>query len=353
MSLTSAPSTEPILEPELPIVDPHHHLWFHNADSLEVWEQWASPPRTDDPEEAVYSELAVQILPFLRVNNRYLFDELLANLTCGHNFRATVFEESLTMYRASGPDEMRSVGEVEFANGIGAMSASGMFGEVKLALGIIGNIDLSIGAAAKPVIEAHLAAGGERYRGVRCDLPADPGSSDLSAGLELLSEFGLSWNIFVLEPQLKHVIDIARAHPQLPIVLEHAGGPVGIAAYAGQREQRFAVWSEKIRELSRCENVVVQLGGLGIPFTGSPAWMAAPQFSSEQLAAEWKPYIETSIEAFGAERAMFESDFPYTAGVCSYPVLWNAYKRIATGCSQAEKEALFSGTAARVFRLTV
>ena len=73
--------------------------------------------------------------------------------------------------------------------------------------------------------------------------------------------------------------------------------------------------------------------------------------SSEELAAGWRPYIETCIAAFGTERAMFESNFPVDKGSCGYAALWNAFKRIAAGCSAAEKAALFVGTATKFYRL--
>jgi len=95
----------------------------------------------------------------------------------------------------------------------------------------------------------------------------------------------------------------------------------------------------------------VKLGGLAMAFCNFPSFLAEPRAPSTQLAAEWGPYIETCIEAFGPERCMFESNFPVDMGSCSYATLWNAFKVIAKGASAAEKTALFSGTATKVYRL--
>ena len=134
---TAAP--EPIIEPELPIVDPHHHLW-------------------------------------LRGGHRYLLDELLADIDTGHNVVATVFLECHSMYRADGPPELRSLGETEFVAGIAAMSESGNYGNTSVAAGIVGNVDLTLGDRAEPVLLAHIRAGGGRFRGVRhsAGYDADP-----------------------------------------------------------------------------------------------------------------------------------------------------------------------------------
>jgi predicted TIM-barrel fold metal-dependent hydrolase len=99
--------------------------------------------------------------------------------------------------------------------------------------------------------------------------------------------------------------------------------------------------------------VNVKLGGLAMAFCNFPSFLAEPRAPSQQLAEEWRPYVETCIEAFGPERCMFESNFPVDMGSCSYATLWNAFKRIAAGYSADEKTALFSGTASKVYRLAV
>jgi predicted TIM-barrel fold metal-dependent hydrolase len=151
--------------------------------------------------------------------------------------------------------------------------------------------------------------------------------------------------------QLGELIDLPRAFPATPIVLDHVGGAIGIGPYAGKRDEVFAEWKKSIGELARCPNVHVKLGGLGMRLFGFDVHTGATPPSSEQLATLWRPYIETCIEAFGPQRAMFESNFPVDKGGGSYHVFWNAFKRLAQGCSAAEKTALFSGTASKFYRL--
>ena len=170
-------------------------------------------------------------------------------------------------------------------------------------------------------------------------------------GFAQLQPLGLSFDAWLVEPQLPDLISLARAFPDTEIVLDHVGTPLGVGAYAGKREERFGVWRDNIRELAKSPKVSVKLGGLAMPFCGFPSFMSQPPASSQQLATEWAPYIETCIEAFGAERCMFESNFPVDLGSCSYATLWNAFKILAAGASASEKTALFSGTAACVYRL--
>jgi L-fuconolactonase len=343
---------EPILEPALPIIDPHHHLW--------------------DWPVALFTGLPEPVHPFNRVLSRaarYLLPEFLADLNTGHNIRATVFVQCGAMYRADGPEAFRPVGETEFVNGIGAMCASGMYGEVRACAGIVGHADLRLGAAVSDVLEALIRAGGDRFRGVRhsCSYDSDPNvlgplahlpaglyrSQTFREGYAQLHRFGLSFDAWLLEPQLPELIDLARSFADTPVILDHVGTPVGLASYQGRLEERFAIWRENIRELALLPNVSVKLGGLGMPYSNFPSLFQRPPASSAQLAAEWQPYVETVIEAFGAARCMFESNFPVDLGSCTYPTLWNAFKILARGCSADEKTALFSGTARRVYRLNI
>lgn len=344
--------TEAILEPDLPIVDPHHHLW----DRIPTL---AALPM---PEHAFSKVIAA--------HPRYLLDEFLVDLRSGHNIRATVFLECGAMYRASAPDALKCIGETEFVNGIAAMSASGIYGEVRVAAGIVGHANLRLGDQVEDVLRAHIHAGNGRFRGIRHSASYDedtgvlgmmsgrhpPGlyrEATFREGFKWLHKLGLSFDAWLLEPQLPDLIDLAQAFPDTQIVLDHVGTPLGMARYEGKREGRFGEWKENIKKLARSENVTVKLGGLAMPFLGFPSFLAKPPASSEQLAKEWKPYIETCIEAFGPNRCMFESNFPVDSGSCTYPVLWNALKRTAQGYSAAEKTALFSGTAARIYRLAL
>lgn len=341
---------EEILEPGLPIIDPHHHLWDHSRG-----------PEPAGPQHPFMTAIAPA--------RRYLLDELSRDLGSGHNVIATVYVECHAFYRADGPAELRSLGETEFVTGVAAMSASGTYGPLRACAGIVGNVDLTLGEAAAAVLERHVMAGGGRFRGVRnsASYDADPEvlgplagvpeglyrREDFRAGFARLAPLGLSFDAWMLEPQLPDLIDLSRAFPETRIVLDHVGTPLGRGRYAGRREERFEVWRENIRELARSPNVAVKLGGLAMAFCNFPSFLAEPRASSQQLADEWRPYVETCIEAFGAERCMFESNFPVDMGACDYATLWNAFKRLAAGASAEEKAALFAGTAREVYRLEV
>lgn len=344
--------TEDILEPDLPIVDPHHHLWDRTA-AVQAMPQ-----------------LAHGFMDIIRNIPRYLFDDLLKDLRSGHNIRGTIYMECGAMYRAGGPQALRCVGETEFVNGVAAMSASGLYGELRACAGIVGHVDLRLGAEAEDVLRSHIAAGHGRFRGIRHSASYDEDPAVLGhmhgrvpaglyldpafrAGFAQLQRLGLSFDAWLLEPQLPDLIDLARAFPETVIVLDHVGTPLGIGRYAGRREERFEVWAENIRKLADCSNVHVKLGGLPMPFAGFRAAMDGPDETSETLAAQWRPYIETCIEAFGVERCMFESNFPVDRFGASYAALWNAFKRISAGASTVEKAALYSGTAMRVYRVSL
>ncbi len=345
---------EQILEPDLPIVDAHHHLWFRSPAFLEQIKKARGvvPP---------------MLAPTFLRHARYLFDEFMADVKTGHNIRASVFVDARLMYRASGPEAMKSVGEVEFVNGIAAMGASENFGGIRVCAGIVGGgIDLAMGDAVEEVLATRVNAGNGRYRGVRQHVAYDPDPDVLGgvhghphmlrdekfrAGFRRLAAFGLVFDAHVHDDQLPDVIDLARSIPDVPIVLEHVGTPVAVGSYAARRAARFDAWRTNIRTLAGCANVTVKLGGLGMPFNGLRNPLTDPRGTSTELAEQWRPYIETCIEAFGASRAMFESNFPVDSMTCSYPVLWNTFKRITSGASQDEKHALYYGTAARVYRL--
>jgi predicted TIM-barrel fold metal-dependent hydrolase len=324
--------TEEILEPDLPIVDPHHHLW-------------------------------------VRPNYSYLFPDLLADVGSGHKIHATMFEQAASMYRDDGPEELKSLGETQFVCGVAAMSASGKFGPTRCIAGMVGYVDLRLGARAKGLIERHIAISDGRIRGVRNsstwsdDPTLKPFASNAPQGLLLDKSFregfaalvglDLTFDAWMFQTQLGDVIDLARAFPQARIVLNHVGGPLAVGPYAGKREEAFKVWRDKIKEIAGFPNTYVKLGGLGMKMPGFDFVERPEPPSSQDLANAWRPYIETCIAAFGPQRAMFESNFPVDKGSCSYQVLWNAFKRIAAGYSADEKTALFSGAAKKAYRLDV
>jgi predicted TIM-barrel fold metal-dependent hydrolase len=343
---------EQILEPDLPIVDPHHHLWDRPTAILQNL----------PPSEHGFMDI-------IRNTPRYLFDELLKDLNSGHNIRGTIYMECGAMYRADGPAELKCVGETEFVNGVAAMSASGIYGDVRACAGIVGHVDLRIGGGqAEDVLRAHIAAGHGRFRGVRhsASFDEDPNvlgplagrntaglyrDAQFRDGFAVLETLGLSFDAWLVEPQLPDLIDLARAFPGTTIVLDHVGTPLGIGRYEGKLEERFGEWKSNIETLAKCPNVNVKVGGLPMPFAGFKKRMHEADPPSEVLAQQWKPYVETTIAAFGAERCMFESNFPVDRFGCDYASLWNAFKILAKGASAEEKTALFSGTASRVYRV--
>jgi predicted TIM-barrel fold metal-dependent hydrolase len=263
---------------------------------------------------------------------------------------------------------MQSVGEVEFANGVAAMAASGLFGGVAMCAGIIGSVDLRLGDAAQDVLSAHMQAGGRRYRGIRAasvvydDNPAVLGNfggvphlmldAGFRAGFKHLEPLGLVYDAWQLEYQLAELIDLARAFPDTQIVVNHAGGLFGVGPHSDRVHERFAQWRANLTALASCENVAMKVGGLGMPTCGFRAAVSTVSPTSAVLADEWRPYIETCIAAFGAERCMFESNYPVDAATANYGVIWNAFKRVVKDASVTEKNALFSGTARRIYRLT-
>ncbi|MFC1977247.1 amidohydrolase family protein [Chloroflexota bacterium] len=317
------------MEPELTICDPHHHLW----------------DRPDD---------------------RYLLEELLQDIGGGHNVVSTVFVECRSMYRKDGPQEMQPVGETEFVQGIAARSASGQYGITTVAAGIVGFADLTLGAAVVPVLEAHLAASRNRFRGIRyiSAWDATPGitsyrnppkglllAPEFREGFAYLQKYSLSFDAWLYHPQLTELADLAMAFPDIPIIVDHIGGALGVGPYAGKREEVFQEWKRVITALATCPNVVVKLGGLGMPLCGFGWHERATPPNSTELAEAMAPYYLWCIEQFGVDRCMFESNFPVDKQSYSYTVMWNAFKRISRDFSVEERAALFHDTAVKVYRL--
>ena len=327
-----AQQQEEIREPDLPIVDAHHHVWERPG--------W-----------------------------RYLFDDLLADLNSGHNVVATVFLQCSAMHRADGPEHLRPIGETEFVNGIAAMSASGTYGPCRVAAGIVGFADLRLGARVRPVLEAHLEAGGGRFRGIRHSAASDPDPNlcapvsppppgllldpAFQQGFAQLAPLGLTFDSWNYHHQIDELTLLARRFPETRIVLDHVGAPLGVRGYAGRRDEVFAAWCRSIRSLAECPNAYVKLGGMGMKVFGFDFHEQPRPPSSETLAAAWRPLIESCIEAFGAARCMFESNFPVDKGSYSYAAYWNACKRLTEGMSADERAQLFSRAAADFYRLEV
>jgi len=321
---------EEAIEPQLPICDPHHHLWDHPG-------------------------------------HRYLLDELLADTGSGHRIEQTVFVECASEYREEGPESLRPVGETEFVDRV-ARASLGRREETRVAAGIVGLADLSLGDGAAAVLEAHLEASPERFRGIRhaCGWDASPDvrnshthpppglllDAEFRRGFAALDRYGLSFDAWLYHPQIGELADLAGAFPATTIILDHVGGPLGIGPYAGRRDEVFADWKAAIETLAGRSNVVVKLGGLAMPICGFGWHKAERPPGSQELVEAWRPYLMTCIERFGVERCMFESNFPVDKRSCSYTVLWNAFKRLTSTFSVDERRALFQETAQRVYRLS-
>ncbi len=326
-----AKRVEDVIEPDLPICDPHHHLWDFPA-------------------------------------HRYLLDQLIEDTEDGHNVVSTVFIECTAFYRADGPEHMKPVGEVEFVNGVSAMAASGRYGDDRPCAAIVGRADLSLGAGAAEVLEALVLAGGGRkggegrFKGIRHAAGWDASEevynshtnppehlyldSKFREGFKVLSGMGLTFEAWLYHPQLADVASLAAAFPDAKIVLNHCGGPLGIGPYAGKQDEYFADWQKNIRAIAAAsENTYIKVGGIGMRVNGHGFNDMPEPPSSEHLANVWRPWMETCIEAFGPKRSMFESNFPVDKVSGSYRTYWNAFKRIASGASADEKRWLFHDAA--------
>lgn len=342
-----AKTPEDAIDPEQPIVDPHHHLWDRR-------------PRNEST-------------PDSRMHQRYLADDLMEDIRDGgHNVIDTVYVECRAMYREDESDPLRSAGEVEFVQGVTAMAASGHYGEgVRCCAGIVGHANLTLGADVEPILQG-LVAAGRGFRGIRHAHGWHPspeittwGSAkegllareDFRAGFTVLDRLGLTFDCWGFFTQLEEVADLAVAFPDATIIVNHIGGPIAFGPYEGQRETTvFEEWKRAIVAVSKPTNVIMKVGGCGMPSYGfghEKGDDGPPP--SDVLAAAWKPYFAHLLEHFGADRCMFESNFPVDKVSCSYTGLWNAFKIIAgeLGLSQAEKDAMFYGTAVKAYSLDI
>ncbi len=333
-----ASKDEAPLSPGVEIVDPHHHMTY-------------APAKDGRPASAF-------LLP----------DIVAAIAQSGHKVTATVAVQNYAMYRQDGPPELRSLGEVDFLNGIAAMSASGAFGPVRVAAGIVSHASLRLGEAIEPVLEAHQRVAGSRLKGIRdsnawdaypvMGFPVDIARKTLleapeaRAALKVLGRKGLTYDVWCFHHQIMDVVAAARATPDLTVVLNHLASPLAVGPYQDRQAEVLGQWKSGIAAAAKTPNIVVKIGGLGMQFVSPSVFGRTPSADSAELAALWKPLVETTIEAFGADRCMFESNAPPDLGTASYGVLWNTFKRLAAQASASEQASLFSGVARRVYRLT-
>ena len=321
---------EEIIEPDLKICDPHHHLWDRNG-------------------------------------SRYLLDEILDDIYSGHRVESTVFVECDSMFKADGPKALMPIGETEFVQGIAAMSDSGNYGDCRVAAGIIGFADLTLGSAVKPVLEAHIAGAVNRFRGIRHatswhyhkdirnshSYPKEHQllKEDFMEGFKALADLHLVFDAWCYHTQINEVTLLAKEHPNVNIVLDHFGGPLGIGPYEGKQKEVFADWQESISQLRGCNNVFFKLGGINMKINGFGWHKRELPPSSNELVDKTAPYYEFCIDTFGADRCMFESNFPVDKESVSYHVLWNAFKKMSQSRSVREKEFLFHDTAVHVYHI--
>lgn len=322
---------EPALQPNLPIIDAHMHLWHRNG-------------------------------------NRYFVDDYARDvIASGHNIEATVFVECHAMYRGDGPEHLKCVGETEFAVGMAAIASSAIYTATRAAAGIVGYADLRQGERTRELLESHIAAANGRFRGIRhgakwdvdntvkgavsADAPGLYLEPAFGRGLDLLTSMGLSFDASIYHPQIPDVTAMARAHPDASIVLIHTGSPVGHSSYAGNETQNYANWLSSIKDLAKCPNVSIKLGGMLMHLGNYDFTKVDMPITSEQLATLWRPYLEPCIEWFGAHRCMVSSNFPVDKAGFSYRTLWNMFKRITSQLSDDEQRMIYAGTAKRVYRL--
>ncbi len=326
-----ARTVEEIIEPDLRICDAHHHLWDHGP------------------------------------GKRYLLEEISVDAASGHHIVSTIFCECRREYRQDGPEELKPVGETVFMDALAERSSAGNAGGARVAHGIISYADFRLGARVEATLQAHHLASPKHFRGIRhmtrwheaaeeMDIPPRSPSNLMSdatwrEGFALLQKYALPFDAWFVFTQYDELVDLARAFPGQAIVINHVGGVSGTGPYLGRKDGVMQMWRKGVERAASCPNVFMKLGGLGQPRVGF-GWerLEAPP-GSEQLAKTYAPYYLHCIEQFGPERCMFESNFPVERASCSYPVLWNVYKRIASACTAAEKAMLFHDNAARVYRL--
>jgi L-fuconolactonase len=321
---------EAIVDPDRVIVDPHHHLWKRGA------------------------------------GDTYLLEDLWRDTGSGHRIVKTVFVECGAGYREDGPEHLQVLGETEFVKKIAEESTAGDPGQARI-VGIVAKADLTLGEAVEEVLDAHESVGGHLFKGIRHSGASDDDPDALSIpgraakglylrkefreGMKVLGRKGLPYDTWHYHHQNADFAALAKAVPGTVMVLDHFGTPLGVGRYAGRREEIFSRWKKDIAEISRCENVFAKLGGLAMPDNGF-GWdrRSTPPTSDEFVAAQQRYYLH-AIECFGPHRCMFESNFPVDKRSISYAVLWNGLKKIVADFSEDEKNAMFTGTAARVYRL--
>ena len=325
---------EEALEPDLPICDPHHHLWDFNKTYIE---------------------------------ETYLLPDILKDTNSGHNIVSTVFIECGAMYNKNHSIEEQVINETEFVNGIAAMSNSGLYGKTKIAAGIVGSAPLLIGEKVAEILDKHLNIAPKRFKGIRSQAAMHPDGTIPSTrarpiegvyindmfhrGFAHLESRNLSFEAWCYHPQLPQLIKLAKKFSNTTIILNHFGGPLGIGSFKGKEEETYSFWEKEITELSKCDNVVAKLGGIAMEINGFEWHKNKIAPSGNELINKTKRYYEKTLELFGIDRCMFESNFPVDKISCSYVNLWNGFKLLTKDYSANERAKLFHDNATRIYKL--
>ncbi len=327
---------EEVIRPEIPIIDPHHHLW---PSTLSADSEFGS--------------------------NRYLLEDLWEDTERGHKIVKTIFVECGQGYYNDGPEEMKPVGETEF---VVSVSKEASLDNSKAQIGgIVSYADMMLGSSAKEVLEAHLEQGKGKFKGIRHGASWDKSEeirnshsipirhiyldSQFQKGVEQLDALNLTLDAWNYHNQINELTELSKCFPNLKIVQNHFGGPLGIGPYANRREEVFSEWQESIAELAERDNVYIKIGGLAMPINGW-GWhkRELPATSDELFELHGRYYLH-AIKCFGVKRCMFESNFPVDRRSISYAVLWNGFKKVVRDFSLEEKEHLFFKTAAEFYSL--
>ena len=321
---------EEITDPERPIIDPHHHLWRENERRKE-----------------------------------YLVEHLWEDTGSGHNIEKTVFVECNAEYLTDGPEHMRPIGETQFVAKAAAQTAQDPNQATISA--IVSFARCLLGAQVEEVLQAHIEAGNGLFRGIRnqaswsaseaiANSRVEPPphlytNPKFQEGFAKLGPLGLTFDAWLYHTQIPDLTELARKFPDTTIIMDHFGGPLGTGPYANYRDEVFAKWKQDIATLSQCPNVNAKLGGLAMPVNGWGWETADKPATSDDIVKKHTPYYMHTIECFGPERCMFESNFPVEKVSASYSVFWNAFKKMAANFSEDEKNALFRDTATRVYKI--
>ena len=316
------------VDPNLRIVDPHHHLWD-------------------------------------RGGSRYLAEELHEDTSKGHNVTNTVFVECKAEYRRNSQERFQSLGETEFV----AKEAERLeeFSETKIS-GIVGFVDLGLGEELEEVLVAHDRSSSGLMRGVRhaTAWSDDPeisiahtkptkgvmGSKLFLKGVSKLSEFNFSFDAWLYFNQLPELLYLARVTPETNIVINHLAAPLKIGKWAETPQEVDEIWRSNLQELANCENVYLKIGGIGMDNYFANDWVNQTKPpTSDEVASVWKEKILWCIELFGTHRCMFESNYPVDRQTLPYSVIWNCFQKVTDSFTESEKSDLFSSTACTVYRI--